>query len=167
MKVRMISANDAEQFLELNQKLDNETKFMLLESGERKGSVDKIEERIELTLKKSNEAVFVLEDGNRLVGYASAIGGHCKRNAHKASIVTGVLQSHVGRGGGSRLFETLLRWAEDSPLHRLELTVMKHNERAIALYRKYGFEIEGIKEASLFVDGIYVDEYSMGLILRK
>ena len=27
----------------------------------------------------------------------------------------------------------------------LELTVMAHNERAIRLYKKMGFEIEGIK----------------------
>ena len=52
-----------------------------------------------------------------------------------------------------------------SELHRLELTVMIHNAPAIALYQKFGFQIEGTKRASLKVDGTYVDEYVMSLLL--
>jgi RimJ/RimL family protein N-acetyltransferase len=38
---------------------------------------------------------------------------------------------------------------------------MVHNERAIALYKKMGFEIEGTKKRSMRIDGQYVDEYYM------
>ena len=166
MNVRMITAEDGQEFLLLNQRLDSETKFMLLEPKERTSTVEQVKERIEITLQKNNEAVFVVEDNNKLVGYASVIGGNCNRNAHKASIVTGILQSHVGKGLGSILFETVLKWSKNSPLHRLELTVMKHNVRAIALYKKFGFEIEGTKKDSLLVDRQYIDEYSMGYIIK-
>ena len=44
---------------------------------------------------------------------------------------------------------------------------MKHNVRAIGLYQKFGFEIEGMKKDSLLIDGQYVDEYLMGLVLSK
>ena len=81
------------------------------------------------------------------------------------AFVTGILQSHVGRGLGSKMFETLIEWATLSPLHRLELTVMTHNAPAIALYQKFGFQIEGTKRHSLKVDGIYVDEYVMARVL--
>ena len=101
MNVRMIAAEDGQEFLLLNQRLDSETKFMLLEPKERTSTVEQVKERIEITLQKNNEAVFVVEDNNKLVGYASVIGGTCNRNAHKASIVTGILQSHVGKGLGS------------------------------------------------------------------
>ena len=43
---------------------------------------------------------------------------------------------------------------------------MVHNERAIRLYKKMGFEIEGTKKHSLFVNGQYVDEYYMAKILQ-
>ena len=85
--------------------------------------------------------------------------------AHKASIVTGVLPQHGGKGVGTQLFTAMLKWAESSELHRLELTVMIHNAPAIALYQKFGFQIEGTKRASLKVDGTYVDEYVMSLLL--
>lgn len=57
------------------------------------------------------------------------------------------------------------KWALENTITRLELTVMTHNERAVRLYKKMGFKIEGLKEKSLIVDGKYVDEYYMGKIL--
>jgi RimJ/RimL family protein N-acetyltransferase len=56
-------------------------------------------------------------------------------------------------------------WARRVGLHRLELTVMPHNERAIALYQKRGFSIEGEISHSLYIDGEYVDEFLMAKIV--
>ncbi len=44
---------------------------------------------------------------------------------------------------------------------------MTHNEAGIALYRRRGFEIEGIKKHSLLLGGRYVDEYYMARLLEK
>lgn len=93
------------------------------------------------------------------------IGGRHHRTKHKASVVTGILQEYAGKGIGGRLFDTLVHWAKESPLRRLELTVMTHNERAIALYQKFGFKIEGTHKGSLMVDGALVDEFVMALLL--
>ena len=138
---------------------------MLLEPGERTTTVDLMQDRIEHTLEQDNEAVFVVEVENMLVGYASVIGGCLNRTKHKASVVTGILQEYAGQGIGGRLFDTLVRWAKESPLRRLELTVMTHNDRAIALYQKFGFQIEGTQKGSLLVDGALADEYTMALLL--
>jgi putative acetyltransferase len=46
-------------------------------------------------------------------------------------------------------------------LKRLELAVYTDNAPAIALYRKFGFEIEGIEEADAFRDGAFADNYVM------
>ena len=165
MQIRLIEYEDAHAFLTLNHQLDCETQMMLLEPNERTTTVEQIQRRIEFTEQQDNERVFVAETDGSLVGYASVIGGKLRCTAHKVSIVTGMLQSHVGRGVGSKLFETLVEWAETSPLNRLELTVMTHNVAAIALYQKFGFQIEGTKRHSLKVDGTYVDEYVMARIL--
>ena len=165
MQIRLLEHEDAHAFLNLNHQLDSETQMMLLEPNERTTTVEQIQRRIECTVQQENEVVFVAEVDGGLVGYASVIGGQLRRTTHKASIVTGVLQSHVGRGIGSKMFDTLIEWAEGSPLHRLELSVMTHNTPAIALYQKFGFKIEGTKRHSLKVDGTYVDEYSMARVL--
>jgi RimJ/RimL family protein N-acetyltransferase len=56
-------------------------------------------------------------------------------------------------------------WAREQHVHRLELSVMVHNTRGVGLYKKMGFEVEGVKRDSLFVDGAYVDEYYMGKLI--
>lgn len=45
------------------------------------------------------------------------------------------------------------------------MTVMTHNEVGIALYRKRGFEIEGVKRDSIYIEGQYRDEYYMAKLL--
>jgi ribosomal protein S18 acetylase RimI-like enzyme len=60
------------------------------------------------------------------------------------------LKEFTGQGIGTRLFEEMQKWAVMQKIHRIDLTVMKHNERAIALYKKMVFEIEGTKEQGAF-----------------
>lgn len=163
--IRLIQESDAEKFLALKKRLDEETKFMMLEPGERRETFEQTSEHIRQVLGTSNQAIFAAEMDGALVGYASVEGGCYRRNRATGYIVAGVLQRAAGRGVGTRLFAALIDWARQAGLHRLELTVMTHNERAVALYKKMGFEIEGVKRENLLVDGAWIDEYSMARLL--
>ncbi|HSL43185.1 MAG TPA: GNAT family protein [Anaerolineales bacterium] len=163
--IREIQENDAEGFLDLCQRLDEETQFMMLEPGERLITVTEQRERIQRILLRENQTILVAEAGNRLVGYLAAFGGDYRRNRHNAHIVIGILQGFAGQGIGTRLFAELDDWARRQGVHRLELTVMAHNTAALSLYKKMGFENEGTKKDSLFVGGQYVDEYYMAKLL--
>jgi RimJ/RimL family protein N-acetyltransferase len=146
--------------------LDEETQFMMLEPDERTLTTEDQRQRIKNVLSQDNQMIFVVEHENRLVGFLGAFGGDFNRNRHCAYIVVGILQEYTGQGLGKQLFKALEEWAIDHRIHRLELTVMSHNERAIHLYRKMGFKREGIKKDSLRVNGQYVDEYYMAKILN-
>jgi len=50
---------------------------------------------------------------------------------------------------------------------RLELTVYTDNAAAIALYRKFGFEIEGTHRGYAFRNGAYVDAHTMARLLSS
>ncbi|HEY5107188.1 MAG TPA: GNAT family N-acetyltransferase [Caulobacteraceae bacterium] len=50
------------------------------------------------------------------------------------------------------------RWLD---YRRLKLTVFSDNDRAIALYERFGFEREGLLRAYAFRDGAYVDAVTM------
>lgn len=63
------------------------------------------------------------------------------------------------------MFGELEKWVKQNKTHCLELSVMTHNKAAIALYKKIGFKIEGIKKHSLLVDGLWADEYCMAKLL--
>ena len=63
------------------------------------------------------------------------------------------------------LFKELEQWASNHNIHRLELTVVARNEAGLALYKKIGFEIEGTKKHSLFIEDEFVDEFYMAKLL--
>jgi len=79
----------------------------------------------------------------------------------------GIKEEFHGRGVGTKLLNELDRWALEQGIHRLELTVMTHNVKALALYEKCGFVVEGVKKDSMCIDGEYIDEYYMGKILKS
>jgi putative acetyltransferase len=54
--------------------------------------------------------------------------------------------------------------ARKKGLSRIELTVRTDNTRAIALYRKLGFETEGIMRRHMLIDETYVDSLLMALL---
>ncbi len=165
LTIREITEDDAGPFLEMCRALDEETKFMLLEPGERTLSVEEQRERIQSLADRENSTILVAEMDGQLVGYIYADGGRYRRNQHCAHIVIGVRAAYAGQGIGARLFEELIDWAGKHGLTRLELTVMTHNVRGVRLYQKMGFEIEGLRRRSLFVDGEYVDEYAMSRLI--
>ena len=165
MPIRTIRLDDAEQFLNLGKRLDEETQFMMLEPGERTTTVEEQRNHIERLLLQGNSTIFVVEHNGHLVGYVQASGGEFRRNRHSAYIVIGILQEFSGQGIGGQLFAALEEWARQNAISRLELTVMTHNRAGQALYRKRGFAIEGTKKHSLLINGKYVDEYYMAKVL--
>jgi len=163
--IRPIQESDAEEFLKLCNRLDEETSFRMLEPGERQTTVEEQRRSLREVLAYDNQIILVAEQQGRLIGYLGAYGGKYHRNRHSVYIVVAVLQAFTSRGIGTQLFVELERWALEREIHRLELTVMTYNQVAIALYKKMGFEIEGLKRHSLNVDGVFVDEYLMSRLL--
>jgi len=165
INIREVQLSDSENFLSLSKKLDIETKFMLCEPNENTMSVQDQSRKINDFLEKKNHKLLLAEDALGLVGFALAIGGTYARNSHKAQVVIGILQDYASRGIGTLLLEELEKWAREAGIHKLELMVMSHNEKAIGLYNKVGFSEEGVKVHSLLVDGKYVDEIIMFKII--
>jgi RimJ/RimL family protein N-acetyltransferase len=165
MLIRTATATDAKGVLELLLRLDEETRFMMYEPGERSTSVDRQAETLRALLVSNNSTFLLAEEGGRPVGFLEATGGAFRRNRHVAHLVIGVLEEHAGRGIGTALIAEAQRWARERGIRRLELTVETHNRAARALYEKMGFAVEGTRKDAMLVDGSYVDEYYMARLL--
>jgi diamine N-acetyltransferase len=67
-------------------------------------------------------------------------------------------ESERGKGYGGRAVALALDYAWKSlNLHRVSLTVLAHNERAIASYLNAGFAHEGVLRQAAFIDGTWCD----------
>jgi RimJ/RimL family protein N-acetyltransferase len=163
--IRRITEADAAALLHLQQTLDTETRFMLLEPNERTTTVVEVQAQIRHILASPNSMTFVAADEAQLIGYLGLYGGKYRRERSTSYLVIGIVQAYTGQGIGTRLFEAAETWARGAGVHRLELTVMAHNHAGIALYRKMGFTIEGTRREALLVDGEYVDELYMAKLL--
>ncbi|MFS0634794.1 GNAT family N-acetyltransferase [Mesobacillus foraminis] len=164
MKIREIKQGEAAALVELIKEVEKQSKYMLLEPGERTSGAQELESRIIEMKKVGNSTVFVAEEGKELIGYLMAIGGTAKRNKHCVYLVTGILDEYRGSGIGTELFKHLEEWRRGTEIERLELTVVTLNEAGIRLYKKMGFVIEGTKRKSLCINGEFVDEYYMSRI---
>ena len=90
------------------------------------------------------------------------------RQSHVGSFGMGVTPAWQGKGVGSRLLTAALDVADNwMNLHRVELTVYADNEAAHNLYRKFGFEVEGLLRDYALRDGVFVDTLSMARLRRS
>lgn len=165
MFIREIKPEDAESFDLLMKQVETEADFMLMEPGERKGSPEQQRKWLERVDKESNSTVLVAEQGGQLVGYLAVIGGDTRRTKRSAYLVIGILKEYTGRGIGTNLFQRLEEWAITHNILRLELTVVIQNEAGVSLYKKMGYEIEGIKRNSLVINDTLFDQYFMSKLL--
>lgn len=84
------------------------------------------------------------------------------RMRHTGRIGMAVRDDWQGQGVGTALMEAALDLADNwLNLTRIELHVYVDNAAGIALYEKFGFEVEGTHRRFAFRDGEYVDAYSM------
>lgn len=89
------------------------------------------------------------------------------RRAHVGEIGMGIDDRHVGKGLGTALLAALVDAADNwLNLRRLELTVFADNQAALALYRKFGFEEEGLLRDFAFQAGRYADAIAMARLRR-
>ncbi len=164
MLIRHIQREDAKQLLQLQLQLDQETQFMLREQGERSTSIEEQRQHIDFVLTRGG-MIFVAEHDGQIVGHLGATIYAFRRVRHSATIVIGIIQEWTRRGVGNSLFTAMEEWAQQKHLHRLELTVMTNNTAGIALYKKRGFQIEGMRKDAYLVNDRYIDEYSMAKLL--
>ena len=109
--------------------------------------------------------LIVAEWEGRIVGLAHLMRWNGRR-AHVGSLGLGVHDDFQRRGIGARLLGELVELADRwLGLTRLELSVNTDNAGAIALYERFGFEIEGRERRSILRDGVLVDAFTMARLV--
>ena len=166
MIIREIKMEDADNYLHMLLNLDNETKFMMFEPGERSTDINDIKNIIKESINGNNLILVAIENEN-IIGFLSLERGVPKRIKHTGYIVVGIRSNFRGMGIGKKLFSKLDEWVMENNITRLELSVICSNTVAKHLYEKNGFEVEGIRKNSMIIDGKYVDEFNVAKIYNN
>lgn len=105
-------------------------------------------------LRSPRQAYFVALAEGEIVGAAVLSTPERERLRHRGEISISVRRDVWGQHIGTRLMERLLAFAREVPgLEMLSLEVRSDNVRAIALYRKFGFEKTGTFRGFMKIGG--------------
>ncbi|WP_140626223.1 GNAT family N-acetyltransferase [Methylibium rhizosphaerae] len=110
-----------------------------------------------------HDVLLVAERQGEVVGTCGLhpVGPQLRRR-HAMMLGISVAGQAQNQGVGSALMQAMCEYADHwAQVLRLELTVYSDNEPAIALYRKFGFEVEGTHRAYAMRAGRYVDALAM------
>lgn len=109
------------------------------------------------------DLVLVAERDGEVVGNAGLHPASAAlRRRHAMMLGISVAGSAQRQGVGSALMQALVDYADRwGQVLRIELTVYTDNAAAIALYRRFGFVLEGTQRAYALRDGAYVDAHMM------
>ena len=162
--VRKATEDDAAALHALRLSLFEETDTLLWEPGEYQLTVADEAKQIARLHGQKNSICLVAEQGGRLIGFLNAMGLQVNRRRLQTRIALAVRREHWGIGCASMLISEALAWSREAGLLRVELTVHTSNLRAISVYLRAGFQVEGVARKSLVVAGRHVDEYQMAYL---
>ncbi|CAM8680831.1 N-acetyltransferase [Leclercia adecarboxylata] len=119
----------------------------------------------ERVMKKSGRRHLVACLDDKVVGHLALDVMENPRRSHVATFGISVSAEVQGRGAGSALMREMINLCDNwLRIERIELTVFADNAPAIALYRKYGFEVEGTGKRFALRDGEFVDALYMARV---
>jgi ribosomal protein S18 acetylase RimI-like enzyme len=122
---------------------------------------------IRSTIHGDNAMIGAFNEAGELVGNIGIFRESGVKTRHRA-VIWGVYVDAAARGQrtGDALMRAAIAHARQLPgVMQIELTVASHNEPALALYRRLGFETFGRHPRALMLDGTPIDEDLMVLIL--
>ncbi|MBM6649077.1 GNAT family N-acetyltransferase [Bacillus sp. RIT 809] len=161
--IRPAAKQDADQLSKIRVRIDGETENMDREEGE--GFIDTkgFQEIIKTDSEKTRNLFLVAEVHNRIVGFSRCEGSNLKRLSHKVEFGVCILKEYWGYEIGKNLLQESIKWADENAVKKIALQVLETNEKAIQLYKKLGFEVEGIlKNDKKLSDGKYYNTIVMG-----
>jgi ribosomal protein S18 acetylase RimI-like enzyme len=161
--IRSAIEKDAKELSNLRLQIDGETENLDRERGEAFIDVPGFEKVIHTDTVSPRNLFLVAVAANRIVGFSRCEGTYLKRFSHKVEFGVCVLKDFWGYGIGKNLLNRSIAWADSNGIKKMTLNVLETNSRAIELYKRVGFEIEGIlKNGRILSDGGYYNTIVMG-----
>lgn len=159
------SPEDAASIVDFLNKVGGETDFLTFGLNEFPFSVSEEELTIKDCLERDICLMLIAKVGEEIVSQLFLQRSDTPRLMHIGDIGITVSKSYWGKSIGMHMIQVALLWAKNKKITKIQLQVRTDNERAIKLYEKLGFRIEGTFTKALKIGNIYFDDYLMGLTL--
>ena len=168
--LRPPQVEDAAALIAFMEVIDRETTFLSREPGEfaQNFALEKEQAYLRSCLEDEGQLFLIAFDeaGSIAATCNCSSMAHRQRYRHRAELAVSVKQAYWRQGLGRRMMELLEAWARARGIEKLSLEVDTQNTRAIGLYLRQGFTVEGtLRHAAKLADGSYRDYYAMAKFL--
>lgn len=162
IELRVLEKDD----LEFIHQLNNNPNIMSFWFEEPFQSMAHLEKMYEKSIDNQEVRQFVIKKGNEKLGY---VGIFAIDPIHrKAEFGIMIDPKHQGYGYAGTATQLAMDYAFATlNLHKLYLIVDRINEKAIHVYEKIGFKVEGVLREEYFINGTFHDVSIMSIFQRE
>ena len=116
--------------------------------------------------KKNNPDWYMILNDEKLIGYFR-LSDYSIENMN-IYVGADIAPEHTGKGLGYLAYKAFLPYLfNEYGLNKVSLEVLSTNERAIHLYKKLGFIVDGIKREEVLKKGVFVDSIIMSILKNE
>jgi RimJ/RimL family protein N-acetyltransferase len=162
--IREAEGDDAAAVLEYVNLISHETDFLTFGPGEFRLTQPEEADYLEKCRAAENCLYLLALLEGTIVGTLTFEAGARPRVRHAGEFGVSVLKDYWALGVASSLIDALLAWSKKGNIiKKINLRVRADNHRAISLYQRKGFVVEGTLKKEIFLEGAYYDNLWMGL----
>jgi len=159
MEIRPIKISDADNYHEFQIQIHAQTNYLLFSQREaEKRPVEFYQKTIGQMESDNLGNIIVALDGDKVVGSIWLGEYLVSKRSKQTNFGLGVFKEYHKQGVAQQLFDQAEQWIKEKGFARVEITVFSENIPAYNFYMKNGFEQEGLKRKSVYMNNKFYDE---------
>lgn len=165
LRIRKATVEDAAALLTMFRQVVTESDNLMTTPQEAQSLTVEQEKEFIASYHRNPHQLFLLSEVDGiLAGTLSVTQAKLKKQAHVGEFGIVILRQYWNMGIARRMMNVMQQWVERHPVIRyLHLSVLATNEKAIHLYRNFGFQEEGLKPRAVrSPEGFFQDMLLMG-----
>ena len=166
VEIRRVKKEDAQCMIDFYNVVGGETDFLSFGKDEFKKEREEYEAYIETVSKEENSIMLLATIDSQIVSIATINSSQKERTKHVGTLGIVISETYTGLGLGKILMNELSEFANQNGItKKISLVTREDNVVAIELYKKLGFEVEGVLKKDNLIRGQYYDTIAMGLFI--
>lgn len=163
---RQAVEDDAENIVNFYNMVGGETTFLSFEKDEYPLNVEAQKKAIcEMGEETGNLMILAFVD-EQIAAIGTIMSSPKVKSKHCGNLGIVVTHKYQGQGIGLGIMKQLIAWCRENKITtKIKLEVRTDNRKAVQMYQKLGFRIEGEMKNDNFVNGRYRHTYVMGMLL--
>jgi RimJ/RimL family protein N-acetyltransferase len=163
--LRKATVEDALNMIDFYNTVGGETDFLSFGKNEFKRNFEEYKTYIATTSLEVNSILLLATLNEEIIGIATITSIPRARLQHVGTLGIVIEEKYCGQGLGEEMIEFLIEFCKSNGItKKITLLTREDNLGAIKLYKKLGFEQEGLLRNDNYTNGIFYNTITMGLI---